>query len=299
MAKLTIVADSTSSLEKKVRDQYSIDYCRMMVAFGAEGEEIPASLDYEEVNFHDYYQKMRDGMRIYTDMVPIQEFEDVFTRHLEAGEDVLYVSCSSALSGSYKASLPIIEELSKKYPERKIAAVDSLGSNASQKYMCIEAAKLAQDGKTFEEVKAWLEENRLKIQDVATVGSLTYLSRAGRVKASKAFFGNLFGVKPLLYSNELGQNIAFDKAKGRKNSIIMLAEKIASTITDPENQEQIYIVHGDCQADAEVLAAKLYELIPGLKHIDISPLDPIVGASCGPETLIVGFYGNMIQFKGE
>lgn len=295
MKKFAIIADSTSSLESASREKYGIDYARMMVTYGDEGEEKFATLDYEEVPFHEYYDIMRNGTRIYTDMVTEEEFRNVFKKHLDAGEDLIYIGCSSKLSGSVKLGEKVANELRSEYKGFNIFVVDALTSNAAQKYLTIEAAKLRNSGKTIEEVHDWLEKNKYDFQNYATVGSLTYLSRAGRVKASKAFFGNLFGVKPLLYNNREGENISYAKSKGRKKSIEDLALEIKKYIVEPEKQEKIYIVHGDCLDDANELKNLILANIPELKEIEVSPLDPIVGASCGPDTLIVGFVGKFVE----
>ena len=144
-----------------------------------------------------------------------------------------------------------------------------------------------------------LVKNKYDYQNYATVGTLTYLARAGRVKAAKAFFGNLFSVKPLLYNNRAGENVSYSKAKGRKGSIEALALEIKKYITNPEKQEKIYIVHGDCLDDANELKNKIMELIPELKEVEVTELDPIVGASCGPDTLIVGFKGKFVEEVSE
>ena len=140
-----------------------------------------------------------------------------------------------------------------------------------------------------------VEEHKYEYQNYATVGSLTYLSRAGRVKASKAFFGNLLSIKPLIYNNREGENVSYAKATGRNSSIAALALEVKKYITNPESQEKIYIVHGDCLVDAQELREQILENVEGLKAVEITALDPIVGASCGPDTLIVGFKGNFVE----
>ena len=295
MTRFAIIADSTSSLDKATREMYDLDYARMMLSYGENNEEKFATLDYEEVPFHDYYEIMRNGERIYTDMVTEGEFKEVFKRHLDKGEDVIYIGCSSKLSGSVTLAAKLAPEIVKDYPGRKLYVVDALTSNAAQKYLVVEAAKLREDGKSVDEVHDWLETNKYEFQNYATVGSLTYLARAGRVKASKAFFGNLFGVKPLIYNNKEGENVSYAKAKGRKGSIDALAQEVKKYIVDPQNQEKIYVVHGDCLEDANELADLIKKYVPELKEIEVSPLDPIVGASCGPDTLIVGFKGKFVE----
>ena len=294
-----IISDSTSSLDKATREKYDLDYARMLLSYGENNEERFATLDYENPSFSEYFNIMRGGERIYTDMVTADEYTNVFSKYLKEGLDVLYIGCSSKLSGSVELAKKLAPEIEKEFPGRKIYVVDALTSNAAQKYLVIDAAKLRDEGKSIEEVYKWVEENKYDYQNYATVGTLTYLARAGRVKAAKAFFGNLFSVKPLLYNNRAGENVSYSKAKGRKGSIEALAQEIKKYITDPEKQEKIYIVHGDCLEDAIELKNKIMELIPELKEIEVTELDPIVGASCGPDTLIVGFKGKFVEEVSE
>ena len=294
-----IISDSTSSLDKATREKYDLDYARMLLSWGDNNEERYATLDYENPSFSEYFNIMRGGVRVYTDMVTAEEYTNVFSKYLKEGLDVLYIGCSSKLSGSVELAKKLAPEIEKNFPGRKIYVVDALTSNAAQKYLVIDAAKLRNEGKSAEEVYKWAEENKYDYQNYATVGTLTYLARAGRVKAAKAFFGNLFSVKPLLYNNRAGENVSYSKAKGRKGSIEALALEIKKYITDPEKQEKIYIVHGDCLEDANELKNKIMELIPELKEVEVTELDPIVGASCGPDTLIVGFKGKFVEEVSE
>ena len=293
-----IISDSTSSLDKATREKYDLDYARMLLSWGDNNEERYATLDYENPSFSEYFNIMRGGERIYTDMVTADEYTNVFSKYLKEGLDVLYIGCSSKLSGSVELAKKLAPEIEKNFPGRKIYVVDALTSNAAQKYLVIDAAKLRNEGKSAEEVYKWVEENKYDYQNYATVGTLTYLARAGRVKAAKAFFGNLFSVKPLLYNNRAGENVSYSKAKGR-GSIEALALEIKKYITNPEKQEKIYIVHGDCLDDANELKNKIMELIPELKEVEVTELDPIVGASCGPDTLIVGFKGKFVEEVSE
>lgn len=296
MKKYAIIADSTSSLDKETRKSYNIDYARMTVEY--DGKERFASLDWDLFSPKEYYDVMRAGQRIYTGQVKASEFLQVFKKHLDLGEDILYIACSSALSGSYLTSISLKEQLQKEYPERKIIAIDALNSSMGQGLMCIKAAEMRKDGKSLEETSDYILNNRLKVQQFGTVESLSYLSRAGRVKASKAFFGNVFGVKPILFSNEKGENVAWKKAMGRKNSILLIAQCVKDYIIDPENQ-YVYVTHGDSLEDANLLKEAIEEAVPNIKGVKISYLDPIVGASTGPGTLIAYCVGKEVNYINE
>lgn len=284
MRDYVILTDSCSDLGKDVRERYGIDYVQMNIVY--DGKELPASLNWDLYTPAELYDIMRGGTRVTTNQVPVQTFNTVFTKYLEEGKDIVYIGCSSALSGSVNTGKVVADELKEKYPDNKIYVIDSLNSCLGEGLMAIDAAKMKAEGKSAEEVAAYIEANKLKYQQFAAVDDLTYLKRAGRVKASAAFFGNLFGVKPILISNKLGENLAVKKIKGRKNSLDELVNMVKSNIVAPETQT-VAVVHADCESDAEYLVNKIKSEI-GVKEVYVNYIGPIIGASTGPGT--VGIY---------
>lgn len=282
MKKFAILTDSCSDLGKEVREKYSIDYVQMNITF--DGKELPASLDWDEYTPSELYGLMKAGTRVKTTQVPPAAFEEVFGKYVSEGLDAIYISCSSALSGSVNTAKVIADELNAKH-ENKIYCVDSLNSCMGEGLMAINAAEMRDSGKSAKETAEYFEANRLKYWQICTVGDLNYLKRAGRVNASAAFFGNLFGVKPIIISNRAGENFAFKKVKGRKNSLDELVNLTKENIENPSEQI-IAVMHADCLADALYLKDRIEkELSP--KEVYINYIGPIIGASAGPDTVAV------------
>ena len=125
-----VIGDSTCDLSLEIRSKYNIEYLKMN--FVANGEEHAASLDWDEYSPKEFYDLMRNGVNIKTTQVPREEFVTVFTYWLEQGKDILYVSCSSGLSGSASLANVVAAELLEKYPQSKICCVDSLISSLGQ-----------------------------------------------------------------------------------------------------------------------------------------------------------------------
>ena len=236
MKKYVIITDSTSDLNTELRKKYQIEYCQMNI--NCEGQEFPASLDWDYYTAKELYDWMREGRIVKTTQVPYHVFYEKFKAILDEDMDILYISCSSALSGSINTALSVKSELLETYPDAKIYCVDSLISTLGQGLLAIEASKMRDAGSSIEEVVAWLEEHRLEMNQIATVSSLEYLKRAGRIKTSKAFFGNLFNVKPLIISDVIGQNYAFKKIKGRQSSIEALVSYTKENIVDSESNHR-------------------------------------------------------------
>ena len=294
-----IVVDSCSDLSKKLREENGIEYVKMnIVKKLKEGDvELPASLDWDLYTNKELNDWQRDGMQLKTTQVPNDEFRRVFGKILEEGKDVLYIACSSALSGSYAYSLIVKDELLENNKDAKIICVDSLNACLGEGMIALDAAALKREGKSLEEVTEYIEENKLNYNQFATVETLDYLKKAGRVKASAAFFGNLFGVKPIIISDAKGQNFAIKKVKGRKNSIQELLNLAKEAIIDPQNQT-VYIVHADSLDDAMYLKDLVEkEIKPAAVSVEF--IGPIIGISTGPGTLGIYVKGKKVTTVGD
>ena len=289
-----IITDSTSDLCDELRIKHNIDYVAMNYII--DDVEYVASLDWESHSYKDFYNLMRSGTRVFTTQVPKNVYLEKFTEIAKQGKDVVYISCSSALSGSINIARMAADEVSKEYPDVQIFCIDSLISSLGQGYMLIKASELKAQGKSAEETAKYIEETKLCVNQCGTVESLEYLKRAGRVKASKAFFGNLFGVKPIIISDIKGQNYAYKKAKGVNNARIAIAEHIKEAANG--TYDTLYISHADCIEAADAIKDEILKIAP-FKDVVTGVIGPIVGASVGPGTVIAFCFGSEVTIEGK
>ena len=182
-----------------------------------------------------------------------------------------------------------LEELKKKYPERKIYAVDTLGASLGEGLLVYHAANLREAGESIEAVNGWLLENRLHLCHWFTVDDLFFLQRGGRVSGTVAIFGTLLNVKPVMHMDNEGRLIFVTKVRGRKRSLDALVERLDQTAINPSEQS-IFITHGDCLEDAQYVAKKIEEKYHP-KEIVINWVDPVIGAHSGPGTVALFFLG--------
>ena len=295
MKNFYVFTDSTSDVEKNYREELDFGYLKM--AFRVEEKDYDADLEWSGLASKDFYNTLRQGNRATTNQILTTEVEKKFEEAFAKGLDVFYLACSSKLSTSVNYAKVIGEEIVAKYPGRKFVCYDSLRSCYAEAMMAMDAARMANEGKTMDDVVKYFDEYKLNYQTFATVGSLNWLKMAGRVKASKAFFGNLFGVKPIICGDTKGNNYGFKKVKGRKNS---LDELVAITVERLENKENavVYVEDADCLQDAEYVAKEI-KAKTNCKEVHISTLGPIIGATCGPDTITVSFYGKKMDITGE
>lgn len=301
MNKIALFGDSTCDLTPEIRKARDIDYVRMLVNWKdkeKKDHEIYASLDWDVLSPKEYYDLMRNGAVILTSQVTEQEFDEKFVPHLKKGEDILYIACSSALSASGSLAVRLAKEkYANQYPNSRIVVVDSLCSCMGQGSMILKAADMRDAGKSLDEIADYVTKERLRFNQAATVEDLSTLAKHGRVKAAKAFFGNIFGVKPIIISDGKGNNYAVEKAKGRRNALVRLAEIVKERVIKPE--EQIcYVSHADARPeDVELVVSKIKEI--GFKDVVVGNLGPIISATCGPATFGIYYYGQEETRIGE
>lgn len=293
MRKFAIITDSCGDLNAENRKKYDVDYVPMRLLYEeSKGKtaDIPADLDWKYVSVKDYYELMRRGTRIRTAQVNNSDYRDKFESYLKNDTDVLYIACSSALSASYEGSKTVAAELTAKYEGSKIICVDSLNSCLGLAILCMTASALRAEGRSVEETADYIEKNKLKMNQFATVEDLTYLKRAGRVSAASSFFGGLLQVKPIIISDAIGMNAAVEKVKGRKKSIDRIVELLEQTLDEDCPYQKIGIGHADVLEDGEAIRARLAERFPNVEIV-FDYIGPIIGATTGPGTLGLYCFG--------
>lgn len=295
MKKYVIIADSTCDLDADLLKEYDIDYAKM--GYVIDEKEYPAALEWDTVSPKEYYDMMRNGKKIRTLQVTGETFKEKFNSYIEKDMDILYIGCSSALSGSVNLGAIVARDLMAEHPGVAIRVIDTKISSLGQGHLALTASKMRSEGKTLDEVADYIESIKLTLNQFGTVDSMEYLKRAGRIKASKAFFGNLFGIKPIIISDVLGQNYAFKKVKGSYNSKLEIAKCIAECVIDSENQT-LYISHADCIEEANILRDEILKLAK-FKDVYMNYIGPIVGASVGPGTLIAYCVGKEVTIEGK
>ena len=290
MANIRIVTDTNSDLCAELREKYNIEYVKMCTVI--EGKVIPADIDWKAFGSAEFYGWLREGKRVTTTQVPAGEFRAYFEQALQAGDTVIYIGCALPLSSSVNTAAVVARDLAATYPEGKIYCVDSKNCCMGEGMLAILAAQLRDAGKSAEEIMAQIQERRAYVNQFVTVGSLDMLRRAGRVKGSAAFFGNLLGVNPIIISDANGQNVPVCKVKGRRTSLDKLVELMRETVIEPASQT-LYIQHADCAEDVEYLREALAPL--GFADVHITTIGPVVGACIGPGAIGVWAYGKKIE----
>lgn len=234
-----------------------------------------------------FYTAMRNGEKVTTSQIPPQRFVDHLRPMLEAGEDVLFVSMSSGISGSYASSKMAANQLKEEFPERKILTVDTYSASLGEGLVVMKAVECREKGMDIEQTYHLLRSLRHSIAQIFTVGDLRYLKRTGRLSNLEAAVGTVLQIKPLLKGDPEGKIVCFAKVRGRQRAIEEMAKRYAELVVSPETQT-VCISHADCEADAQILASML-KRAKAPKDILIVDYEPVTGSHVGPGALALFF----------
>ena len=294
MRKVKIITDSCADLNVEQLSKYGIAFAKMSTS--CDGVESVATLTWTDEEAHEHYNKMRDGKRIITAQVSVEEFQRIFEEYLKQDMDIVYIGCSSKQSGSVNTGFVTAKKLMEKYEGSTIICIDSLNASMGEGMLAIEAAKLANNGASATEIEAHILAIRKKVNQYVTVHSLDALKRAGRVKGSAAFFGNLMGVKPIIIADANGDQAAYKKVKGRQKSFEEIVAMLKASIIEPEKQT-IYLTHADCaKEEIDGLVELIKKEIP-CRDVEVGLIGPIIGASIGPDAVGIWGFGQEVTFK--
>ena len=294
MRKVKVIADSCADLNVAQLNKYGIAFAK--ISTSCDGVESVATLLWTDEEAHEHYNKMRDGKRIITAQVSVEEFQCIFEEYLKQNMDIVYIGCSSKQSGSVNTGFVTAKKLMEKYEGSTIICIDSLNASMGEGMLAIEAAKLANDGASATEIEAHILAIRKKVNQYVTVHSLDALKRAGRVKGSAAFFGNLMGVKPIIIADANGDQAAYKKVKGRQKSFEEIVAMLKASIIEPENQV-IYLTHADCAKEEIEGLVELIKKESPCRDVEVSYIGPIIGASIGPDAVGIWGFGQEVTYK--
>ena len=285
-----IYADSASNLTEEIIEKYDIRIVPYTCSI--DGEDIEAYTN--GVPFAEtakkFYNAMREGKDTKTTLVNAQKIISAVTPSLQVGRDVVFVTITSGLSGTYDQAVQAGKELKEQFPDRKFVPIDSANAAFGEGLIALYVARLREEGKSIETCAEWAENNKFHLHGICTVDSLKYLKRGGRISSLAAIAGTILNIKPVLWGDENAKLTVMCNERGRKKAIARMIDYFKQNIIDPENQV-IAISHADCEDEALELIEKLKEL--GAKEFVINYYDLCTGAHAGPGTLAMFFLGTV------
>lgn len=287
-----IVCGATSDLPQQVALDFGLEIIPMNVRVGE--QDFSYHPDEKELSCKEFYEKLRAGEDSKTSQITPIVYKEVFEKFLQDGKDVLYIAFSSGLSGTYNSARLMVGELEEEYPERKIVCIDSLCASVGEGLLVYLAGRLQKEGKSFDEVVTWVQENRTRVCHWFAVDDLLHLKRGGRLNSLEAVVGTALKIKPVLSVDPEGKLKVVAKVRGTKKGVEYLKERL---INDGINTKEQTVIVG--HADAPEIAEQIKEqlLSEGLvKEAIISNVGPVIGTHVGGGMFALTFLGENYKF---
>jgi len=285
LSKYVVVSDSCGDLPPTVAEGITI----IPYIYTLDGKDYYSYLDYREQSVKDFYNILRTGKMASTTQVTPQRYVEIWEPMLQEGKDVLYICLSSMLSKSYEMSQMAANELSEKYPDRKVITIDSKSACMGIGLLAVRAKKAQDEGMSIDEAKAYIENLVSYTHHWVMADDLHHLRRGGRVSGAAAFVGSMLSVKPILTVKEEGKLEPLHKARGRDKAFAYIVAKLEECDYNPADGP-IYIAHSDVPDYAkqmqDMITAKY-----GYNDFVINHIGPVIGAHTGPGTIALIFAG--------
>ena len=257
-----------------------------------DGVDYPDDLG-ESVPLDEFYKRLSQGSTSTTSQINVSEYLDYFESFLKQGLDVLHVTLSSGISGSYNSACNAANIAKSRYPERNIYVVDSLAASSGYGLLMDYAADKRDEGLSIEELRDWIEENKLRFHHWFYSTDLTFYAKGGRISKAAAIFGGVFNICPLLNVDVDGRLIPRERVRGKKNVMKRSLEKMikyADNGTDYNGK--CYMCESASYDEARELADMIEKTFPHLGGpVEINPIGTVIGSHTGPGTISIFFVG--------
>lgn len=248
----------------------------------------------QTIPFEEFYDRIAQGAEPVTSQVNVAQYEAFWTPLLEQGRDIVHLSLSSGLSGSYNSACLAKNALLEKYPDRQIFVVDTLGASSGYGLLVDAVAGLRDAGETAAAAADWAEQNKLRVHHWFFSTDLTSYYRGGRISKTEHIFGTMLGICPLLNMDNAGHLIPRDKYRGKKKVI----EEIVKRMVDHaegglDYSGKCFISQSACMEDAKAVAAMVEKTFKKLSGpVMINYVGTTIGSHTGPGTVALFFFGD-------
>ncbi|MCT4508769.1 MAG: DegV family protein [Tepidibacter sp.] len=218
-----IVTDSVSDLPKEYIEKYDIKVMNLNIIFGENTYK-----DRVDITPNEVFERIKNNNEFpKTSQITPFEFIETFDEITKNSNEVLAILMSSKMSGTYNSAVIAKNELS----DRKIEVMDSRGITLGYGLIVIQAAKMAKEGKSLDEIKTRIQRMIANMEYLIVFDTLEYAYKGGRISKSQYILANFLNIKPITTMKD-GELVVKGKVRGRKKAIKWLTDYIKSNNID-------------------------------------------------------------------
>ena len=275
-----IITDSAADLEPREYDKLEVFCIPLRVAFGdteyLENAELSKAKFYELLKGADFPKTSQASPAVLTEQVEAAK---------AAGEELIYITLSSALSGTYQTACMVCEDAE----YEGAYAFDSRNATGGQRILVEEACRLRDQGLEAAGIIAGLEAIRDRIELYAMVNNLENLHRGGRISHAVYTLGSLAQIKPLISVDPEGKVTLPGKAMGVRKGMDMVAKRLS--VRKPDGNYPVYVMYTDNRVVGEQLAQRLAALGWEIPDERIIQVGAAIGAHVGTDACGLVYVG--------
>jgi DegV family protein with EDD domain len=277
---IKIVTDSTAYLPETVIRENDIRVVPLYVHFGEQAFRETVELSNEE-----FYRRLKVAPELPTTSQPSAgEFYEVFRELDDAGHEILVLTISSKLSGTWNSAVAAKEML----PEARISVVDSLSTSVGLDLLVKAAAQAVRNGASRQEVVELVEHIKQGLYVLFVVDTLEYLAKGGRIGNAKALLGTILKIKPILTLHE-GAIEPLEQVRSKAKAVARMLDLVQARVGAQGSKAHASITHALAPDEAAALKKELVVRL-GCVAPTVSDLGAVVGTHTGPGVLAVAVY---------
>lgn len=276
-----IITDSAADLEPHEYEKLGVTCIALRVAFG--DREYQENLDLSKGKFYELLLSQEEFPK--TSQASPQTLVELFADAKAKGDEAIYITLSSGLSGTYQTALMVQEDA-----EYDCCHVfDSRNATGGQRMLVEYAVVLRDAGKSAPEILAGLESIRDRIELYACINTLEYLHKGGRISHVAYTLGNLAQIKPIISVDLEGRVALPAKVMGMRKGMDYLCKRL--TMQKPDGNYPLYVMYTNNRSVAETLAARLAVQGWEIPNERIIQVGAAIGAHIGPDACGVVYVG--------
>ena len=287
MSDYVITCCSTVDLSDELLKERNIPYASF--TFSADGKTY--SDDYgKSYPIDKFYKDIASGMQPVTSQVNVEDYTSLFEPILKQGKDVLHLTLSSGISGTFNSANTAASLLNDKY-ENKVHVVDSLCASAGYGLIVIMVKDNQENGMSLQDNLKWIDENKTKVIHWFFSTDLSSFIRGGRISKTAGFFAGALQICPLMCVSETGKLEVLEKIRTKKKAEKSVVEKMMAEV-GPDYDGYVFISNSACYDDAKAVADMIKESFKNVKEVNIFNIGTVIGTHTGPGTVATFYFGN-------
>lgn len=284
---LTRFTDTDVDICPEVAAEYG--YKLISMPYSVDGKTIYPFVDYDKYDYHRFYDTLRAGALPTTSALGEDAYYNYFEPEFAAGNDILYVHFSRAMTVSFDVMDKVVDQLRNEYPDRKFYSIDTKGITIVSYLIVRELGDRLNAGMTAEEAVEWAQEEVDHYAQYFFADDLKFFRRSGRVGGLAATMGGLIGLRPVIHMSQEGKMESIGTVKGR----LQVMERLVSYVEelgDDIKGHRFIVGHTDALDLAEQLACMLRAKFGDDLDIEFVCTNPTAGSHCGPNGVGVAFH---------